>query len=93
MRSVTPIWWDQGSTLALDAKLHEGGRVSWKRTYGGGFVSDPTGHLTATFTLHREEGDFVARNAWNLVASDDEWTAPILAQARAITTVSTMTGR
>ena len=39
----TPIWWDQGSTLALDAKLHEGGRVSWQRTYGGGFVTDPTG--------------------------------------------------
>ncbi len=49
----------------------------WNRT---AFVSEPTGHLTATFTLHREEGDFVARNAWNLVASDDEWTAPIMAE-------------
>ena len=39
----TPIWWGQGSTLALDAKLLQGGRVSWQRTYGGGFVSDPTG--------------------------------------------------
>lgn len=49
----------------------------WNRTQ---FVSDPTGHLTATFVLNRKGSDFTAFNAWNMVASDDEWTAPIVAE-------------
>ncbi len=49
----------------------------WNRT---AFVSDPTGHLTATFVLQPRGSDFVAYNSWNLVASDDEWTAPIVAE-------------
>jgi len=36
---------------------------------GGGFVP-----------LHKDGTDFHSRNAWNLVASDDEWTSPILAE-------------
>jgi putative membrane-bound dehydrogenase-like protein len=44
------------------------------------FVSEPTGHLVATFALERRGTDFVSHNAWNLVASDDEWTAPIQAE-------------
>ncbi|MBA3312766.1 MAG: ThuA domain-containing protein [Planctomycetota bacterium] len=49
----------------------------WNKT---AFVSDPTGHLTATFVLKPKGSDFVAYNSWNLVASDDEWTAPIVAE-------------
>ncbi len=49
-------------------------REYWDRT---AFVAEPTGHLVATFTLHREGTDFRSHNAWNLVASDDEWTSPI----------------
>ncbi|MGC1273357.1 MAG: PVC-type heme-binding CxxCH protein [Planctomycetaceae bacterium] len=49
----------------------------WNKT---AFVSDPTGHLTATFVLQPKGSDFVAYNSWNLVASDDEWTAPIVAE-------------
>jgi uncharacterized protein len=49
----------------------------WNRT---AFVSDPTGHLTATFTLEPKGTDFVARYGWNLLASDDEWCAPIMAE-------------
>ncbi|HEX6987383.1 MAG TPA: PVC-type heme-binding CxxCH protein [Planctomycetaceae bacterium] len=49
----------------------------WNRA---AFVSDPTGHLTATFVLRPKGSDFVAYNSWNLVASDDEWTAPIVAE-------------
>ena len=36
--------------------------------------------LVATFTLHKDGTDFHSHNAWNLVASDDEWTSPILAE-------------
>jgi putative membrane-bound dehydrogenase-like protein len=44
------------------------------------FVAEPTGHLVATFTLHERGADFVTHNAWNLLASDDEWTAPVAAE-------------
>jgi putative membrane-bound dehydrogenase-like protein len=44
------------------------------------FVSDPTGHLTGTFVLRREGSHFRSNNPFNLVASDDEWTAPIMAE-------------
>jgi putative membrane-bound dehydrogenase-like protein len=46
----------------------------WNRT---AFVAEPTGHLLAAFTLHPKGSDFVSHNAWNLAASDDEWTSPI----------------
>jgi len=49
----------------------------WNRT---AFVSEPTGHLTATFTLQPKGSDFASYSGWNLVASDDEWTAPIMAE-------------
>ena len=49
----------------------------WNRT---AFVSEPTGHLTATFTLQRKGSTFAAYNGWNLIASDDEWTSPVAAE-------------
>jgi putative membrane-bound dehydrogenase-like protein len=52
-------------------------RTWWNRT---AFVSEPTGHLTATFVLQKEGSDFRSRNSWNLLASDDEWCAPIVAE-------------
>lgn len=52
-------------------------REYWNRT---AFVAEPTGHLVATFVLEPRGSDFRARNAWNLVASNDEWAAPILAE-------------
>jgi len=52
-------------------------RQYWDRT---AFVTDPTGHLVATFTLRPDGGSFRSRNAWNLLASDDEWCAPVMAE-------------
>src|SRR5262249_12708445 len=52
-------------------------REYWNRT---AFVTEPTGHLVATFELQPDGGSFRSRNAWNLLASDDEWTAPIMAE-------------
>jgi putative membrane-bound dehydrogenase-like protein len=49
----------------------------WNRV---AFVSEPTGHLTAAFTLKPDGATFKARMGWNLLASDDEWVAPIDAQ-------------
>ncbi len=49
----------------------------WNR---GQFVAEPTGHVLGLFFLDRRGGDFVAHNARNLLASDDEWTSPIYAE-------------
>jgi len=49
----------------------------WNRT---AFVSEPTGHLVATFVIRPDGAGFKSKNSWNLVASDDEWTAPIQAE-------------
>jgi uncharacterized protein len=49
----------------------------WNQT---AFVAEPTGHLIATFTLHRRGSAFHDYYGWNLLASDDEWTAPINAE-------------
>ena len=49
----------------------------WNRT---AFVTEPTGHLIATFVLRQNGAGFKSKNSWNLVASDDEWTSPIQAE-------------
>ena len=51
-------------------------REYWNRT---AFVCEPTGHVVATFQLMPKAAAFTSRMAWDLVASDDEWTAPIQA--------------
>ncbi|HAV65670.1 MAG TPA: hypothetical protein DCY13_25260 [Verrucomicrobiales bacterium] len=52
-------------------------REFWNRAQ---FVAEPTGHLLGMFFLERKGADFVAHNSRNLLASDDEWTAPIYAE-------------
>jgi putative membrane-bound dehydrogenase-like protein len=49
----------------------------WNRV---AFVTEPTGHLVGGFVLRREGSDFRSTNSFNLLASDDEWTAPIMAE-------------
>ena len=52
-------------------------REYWNRT---AFVAEPTGHLVGTFVIRRDGSDFHSNNSFNLVASDDEWTAPTMAE-------------
>jgi putative membrane-bound dehydrogenase-like protein len=44
------------------------------------FVCEPTGHLVGTFLLERDGADVRSTNPANLLASDDEWVAPIMAE-------------
>lgn len=44
------------------------------------FVCGPTGHLVGTFVLQPEGSSFRNRHTFNLIASDDEWAAPIMAE-------------
>ena len=52
-------------------------RPYWNRA---AFVCGPTGHLVGTFVVERRGADFRSRYLFNLLASDDEWTAPIAAE-------------
>jgi putative membrane-bound dehydrogenase-like protein len=52
-------------------------REYWNRI---AFVTEPTGHLVGQFNLQRTAANFRASNPTNLIASDDEWFAPILAE-------------
>ncbi|HET6422286.1 MAG TPA: PVC-type heme-binding CxxCH protein [Planctomycetaceae bacterium] len=49
----------------------------WNRT---AFVCEPTGHLVGTFALTREGAGYTSTSPMNLVASDDEWASPIMAE-------------
>ncbi len=49
----------------------------WNRA---AFVAEPTGHLVGWFRLEGNGADFKAVNQGSFLASDDEWTAPIVAE-------------
>lgn len=49
----------------------------WNRV---AFVCEPTGHLVAAFVLSQDGSGFSATNPFNIFASHDEWTAPIMAE-------------
>ncbi len=49
----------------------------WNRT---AFVNGPTGHLVGIFVLEPEGAGFTSHSPGNLLASDDEWSAPILSE-------------
>ncbi len=49
----------------------------WNRT---AFVAEPTGHLVGAFVITRDGARFKSTNPFNLIASDDEWTSPIMAE-------------
>ena len=69
-----------GFTAAAGHSLYTARRYPqayWNRT---AFVSEPTGHLVATFALEAKGTDFASHNVGNLLASDDEWTSPIQAE-------------
>lgn len=49
----------------------------WNRA---AFVTEPTGHLAATFVIQPKGATYFSRNSWNLLAGRDEWVAPIMAE-------------
>jgi uncharacterized protein len=77
---VRQVDWHGGFTAAAGHALYTARnypREYWNRT---AFVAEPTGHLVATFTIQGQGADFRSKNSWNLIASDDEWSAPTLAE-------------
>ena len=77
---VRQVDWHGGFTAASNCAVYTARtypREYWNRV---ALVSEPTGHLTTAFTLQPNGTSYAARYGWNLIASDDEWSAPIDAQ-------------
>jgi putative membrane-bound dehydrogenase-like protein len=77
---VRQVDWFGGFTAGAGSALYTARtypKPFWNST---AFVAEPTGHLVATYTLQRDGADVRAYYGWNLLASDDEWTAPIAAE-------------
>ncbi len=49
----------------------------WNKT---AFVCEPTGHLIGTFLLRRDGATYKSTSPTNLLASNDEWASPIMAE-------------
>lgn len=52
-------------------------REYWNRR---AFVCEPTGNLVAVFDIESQGAGYKSRTSWNLLASDDEWASPIMAE-------------
>lgn len=77
---VRQVDWHGGFTAASHIALYTARSYPPEYWNRAAFISDPTGHLTAAFLLQDYGSTVRARYGWNLLASDDEWCAPIDAQ-------------
>ena len=78
---VRQVDWHGGFTAASNIAIYTARtypREYWNRA---AFISEPTGHLDGDDDAAARAARAIApRYGWNLVASDDEWCAPIDAQ-------------
>jgi putative membrane-bound dehydrogenase-like protein len=77
---VRQVDWHGGYTAAAGHALYTARNYPKEYWNRAAFVAEPTGHLVGTFVLRRDGTDFRSSNSFNLVASDDEWTSPIMAE-------------
>ncbi len=77
---VRQVDWHGGFTAAAGHALYTA--RSWPQEYWNrtAFVCEPTGKLVSTFVLRPDGAGFRSNNPWNILASDDEWSAPIMAE-------------
>lgn len=77
---VRQVDWHGGFTAAAGSAIYTARNYPpdfWNRVQ---FVCEPTGHLVAMFQLSPDGAGYRARYWGNLLASDDEWCAPIVAE-------------
>ena len=77
---VRQVDWHGGFTAAAGSAIYTARNYPadyWNRVQ---FVCEPTGHLVAMFQLTADGASYRARYWGNLLASDDEWVAPIAAE-------------
>lgn len=79
-KKVRQVDWHDHFTAAAGHALYTARNYPasyWNKT---AFVTEPTGHIVATFPITAEGTSYTSRNAFNLLASDDEWSSPIVAE-------------
>ncbi len=77
---VRQVDWHGGFTAAAGCAPYTA-RVFPERYWNRvAFLAEPTGHLVGESILERVGAGFVAHDGWNLLASRDEWTAPVAAE-------------
>ncbi len=69
-----------GYTAAAGHALYTARRYPSSYWNRAAFVAGPTGHLVGTFALTRDGAGYQSTSPANLIASDDEWSAPIMAE-------------
>jgi uncharacterized protein len=77
---VRQVDWHGGFTAGAGHALYTARTYPAQYWNSTAFVTEPTGHLIAAFTLNRKGSDVAAYYGWNLLASNDEWTSPIAAE-------------
>ncbi|MFL5243953.1 MAG: PVC-type heme-binding CxxCH protein [Gemmataceae bacterium] len=79
-KSVRQVDFHGGFTAAAGSALYTARSFPqeyWNRV---SFVCEPTGHLVHMDWLVPQGSTYTARDGWNILTSDDEWSAPIMAE-------------
>ncbi len=79
-KNVRQVDWHGGFTAAAGSAIYTARRYPKEYWNQVAFVCGPTGHLVAGFHLKPDGAGFKSKNEFNLFASTDEWTAPIMAE-------------
>ncbi len=78
--NVRQVDWHGGYTAGAGHALYTARRYPsnwWNRL---AFVCEPTGHLVGSFVLTADGAGFKSTSPFNLIASDDQWASPIMAE-------------
>ncbi len=78
--NVRQVDWHGGYTAGCGHALYTARKYPkswWNRV---AFVCEPTGHLVGSFVIDRAGAGYKSTSPFNLVASNDEWAAPIMAE-------------
>jgi putative membrane-bound dehydrogenase-like protein len=77
---VRQVDWHGGFTAAAGHAIYTARSFPQEYWDRAAFVCEPTGHLVHVDWLTPVGSNFVSKDGWNMLASDDEWTAPIMAE-------------
>ena len=78
--NVRQVDWHGGYTAAAGHALYTARNYPKEWWNKLAFVCEPTGHIVGAFVLNKEGAGYRSTNPFNLVASDDEWSSPIMAE-------------
>jgi len=77
---IRQVDWHDGFTAGCGSAIYTARNYSqtwWNRIQ---MVCGPTGHLVGSFVLEKDGAGYRSRNAFNTVASVDDWSAPIMSE-------------